>query len=182
MSQQTDFAFKALNVISWILFIGICIEAGSIIFGMIFTLILRPAGTENLWIEVDLRNLYNYNVSHYITLNMLMIVTAVLKALMFYFIVSILHDKKLNLSKPFNELTGKFISKLAYMALGIGLFSYQGAKFAADLLEQGVKIPDVQHLRLAGADVWIFMGVTLLVIAQLFKRGIEMQRENDLTI
>lgn len=182
MSQQTDFAFKALNVISWILFIGICIEAGSFIFGMISTLVLRPAGTEHLWIQADLRNLYNYNVSHFVTLNMLMIVAASLKALMFYFIVDMLYDKKLNLSKPFNELTGKFISRLAYLALAIGLFSYQGAKFASNLLGQGVKIPDVQHLRLAGADVWIFMGVTLLVIAQLFKRGIEMQRENDLTI
>lgn len=32
MSTKTDYAFTALNVISWIIFIGICIEAGGFIF------------------------------------------------------------------------------------------------------------------------------------------------------
>jgi len=45
-----------------------------------------------------------------------------------------------------------------------------------------VKMPDTQHLRLGGADVWLFMSVTLFVIAQIFKRGIEIQTENELTV
>jgi hypothetical protein len=43
-------------------------------------------------------------------------------------------------------------------------------------------MPDVQDLRLGGADVWLFMSVTLFVIGQIFKRGVEMQAENELTI
>jgi hypothetical protein len=43
-------------------------------------------------------------------------------------------------------------------------------------------MPDIENMRLGGADVWLFMGVTLFVIAQIFKRGIEIQTENDLTI
>jgi len=43
-------------------------------------------------------------------------------------------------------------------------------------------MPDTQHLHLGGADVWLFMGVILFVIAQIFKRGIEIQRENELTV
>jgi hypothetical protein len=49
-------------------------------------------------------------------------------------------------------------------------------------VDQGVQIPDIQALRLAGADVWLYMGITLLVIAQIFKRGIEIQTENELTL
>jgi hypothetical protein len=30
--------------------------------------------------------------------------------------------------------------------------------------------------------VWLFMSVTLFVIAQIFKRGIEIQTENELTV
>lgn len=41
-------------------------------------------------------------------------------------------------------------------------------------------MPDLHYLRLGGADVWLFMGITLLVIAQIFKKGIEIQ--NDLTV
>jgi len=43
-------------------------------------------------------------------------------------------------------------------------------------------MPDTQHLRLGGADVWLFMGGILFFIAQIFKRGIEIQTENELTV
>jgi hypothetical protein len=37
-------------------------------------------------------------------------------------------------------------------------------------------------LDFAGGDIWIFMGITLLVIAQILKRGLEIQEENDLIL
>ena len=71
---------------------------------------------------------------------------------------------------------------IAYLALGIGIFSFWGEKFVGQLVNEGVKLPDIMQLRLGGADVWLFMGVTLLVIAFIFKKGIEIQNENDLTV
>jgi hypothetical protein len=182
MSKRTDYFLKTLNVVSWIIFIGVCIEAGAFIFSTFFTLLLSPAGANKFWTEVNLSELYYYNQSYYVTVSSLMIIVAVMRALMFYFIVKILHEKKLNLSQPFNETVRSFISKIAYLALGIGLFSFWGAKCVEGFVKQGVKIPDIQYLRLGGADVWMFMGVTLLVIAQIFKKGIEIQNENDLTV
>jgi hypothetical protein len=111
-----------------------------------------------------------------------MIIVAIMRALMFYIIVKIFHEKKLNLSQPFNETVRSFISKIAFLALGIGLFSYWGAKCVEGFVKQGVKIPDIQYLRLGGADVWMFMGVTLLFIVQIFKKGIEIQNKNDQTV
>jgi len=182
MSTKTDYFLKALHAVSWIIFIGVCIEAGGFIFNAIFTLILNPAGAGKFWTEADLSELYHYNQSQYVTAISLMIIVAVLRATMFYIIVKIFYDKKLNLAQPFNETVRRFIGRIAYLALGIGLFSFWGAKFTAGLVNQGVKMPDLQHLRLGGADVWLFMGVTLLVIVQIFKKGIEIQNENDLTI
>jgi hypothetical protein len=43
-------------------------------------------------------------------------------------------------------------------------------------------MPSIQNLKFDGADVWLFMGVTLLIVAKIFKRGIELQTENDLTV
>jgi len=43
-------------------------------------------------------------------------------------------------------------------------------------------MPDIHYPRLGRADVWLFMGAALFVIAQIFNRGIEIQRENELTI
>ena len=44
MSTKTDYAFIALNVISWIIFIGLCFEAGAYLFNAFFTLFYNPFG------------------------------------------------------------------------------------------------------------------------------------------
>ena len=111
-----------------------------------------------------------------------MSIVAVMKALIFYLIVKILHDKKLNLSEPFSKELRSLIINVSYLSLGIGLFSYWGIHYSEWLVNQNVKMPDIQHLGFGGADVWLFMSVILFVIAQIFKRGIELQEENDLTI
>ena len=43
-------------------------------------------------------------------------------------------------------------------------------------------LPSLQQLKFEGGDVWLFMGVILLIFAMIFKKGIEIQSENDLTV
>ncbi len=179
---STKQMLKILYVLSWILFIGVCIEAGGFIFNAFFTLVLNPVGAQHFWREVDLSALYSYDPGYFFAETFLISIVAVLRACIFYLVVKILHDKKLNMAKPFNREMGRFIFNISYLALGLGLFSFWGVKYTGWLESQAVKMPDIQYLRLGGADVWLFMGVTFLVIAQIFKRGIEIQEENDLTV
>ena len=174
---------KILYVLLWIIFVGICIEAGGFIVSSFFGLV-NPKIVKNLWLwhEVDVSGLFHYDQWYFFVLTLLMSIVAVMKALLFYLIVKIFSDKKLNISQPFNKEMGSFISKVSYLALGIGLFSFWGVKYTGWLVNQGVKMPGIESLRLGGADVWLFMSVTLFVIAQIFKRGIEIQTENELTI
>ena len=182
MSRKSDFIFKALNVVSWVIFVGLCVQAGGFIFNAFFTLFLNPIGARKFWVEVDLSALYYYNQSYFVIIISLMIIVTVMKALLFYCIVKVFHGKKVNLSQPFNEAVRRFILDIAFLALGIGLFSYWGTNFRKELVMQALKMPDIQDLSLGGADVWLFMSVILFVIAQIFKKGIEIQTENDLTI
>src|SRR5688572_3322076 len=182
MTIKTDYILRALQVLSWIIFVGLGIQAGGLITNTIATLMLTPEGATRFWKEVDLTAVYHYNQSLYVTLTSIMIIATVLKALMFYFIIRIFHDKKFNLSKPFNEAVRRFILIIAYLSLGIGIFSSWGTKFAGQLANEGVELPSIQQLRLGGADVWLFMSVILLVIASIFKKGIEIQNENELTV
>ena len=57
---STKQMLKVLYVISWIIFIGVCIEAGIFISNAFFTLVLNPDAAKHLWLEVDLSNLYKY--------------------------------------------------------------------------------------------------------------------------
>lgn len=182
MSKSTNFFRIVLIVVAWIIFAGLGIEAGALITSTIATLLYTPEGATRFWTEVDLSKLYHFNQARYVTLTSIMVIGAILKTLMFYFIVKISHDKRLNLSKPFTDVLMRFVSILAWFAFGIGIFSLWGAKLVGQLAKEGVELPDIQKLRLAGADVWLFMGVTLLIIAFILKKGIEIQNENDLTV
>ena len=173
---------NVLYVLSWIIFIGLSIDAGGFLVNTFFTLFINPVSSSYFWNHIDLSSLYQFNQSHFVTLTSLMSIVAVLKAILFYLIIKIIHDKKLNLAQPFNKEVYRFIFSVAYLTLGIGFFAIWGSNFSEKIIQQGVTIPSIQHLKIAGGDVWLFMGITLLVIAQIFKRGIEIQEENELTV
>jgi hypothetical protein len=181
MKISTKQMLRILLVLSWIIFVGVCIEAGGFIVNAFFALV-NPIDVKYLWHEVDLSSLYHYDPGYFFAELLMMSIAAVLRAVLFYLIVKILHDKKLDMAQPFSQEVGRFILKISYVSFLIGLFSWWGVKYTEWLIKQGVKMPDIQYLRLGGADVWLFMGVTLFVIAQIFKRGIEIQTENELTV
>lgn len=171
-----------LHIIAWVIFIGICIEAGGLIFNTFFALVINPIGAKNFWMQIDLSNLISYDKGYFLVVTAIMSIVALMKALMFYLIVKLFHNKVFDFSHPFNSTLNKFISNLAYLTFGIGLMSIWGLQYAAWLRLSGVYIPSVEDLHMGGAGVWLFMSVILFVIAQIFKRGIDIQTENDLTV
>lgn len=171
-----------LAILAWIIFVGLCVDAGGIISNAFYTLVLNPQGASSFWLKIDLSSLYQYDSGYFLVETLLMSIAAVMKALMFYLIIRILSNKKLDMSQPFVQEVGRFVFNLCYLSLGIGIFSKWGVKYTEWLIKQGITMPDVTQLNLDGADVWLFMGVILFVIAQIFKRGIEIQSEHDLTV
>jgi hypothetical protein len=182
MSIKTDYILTALQVIAWVIFVGLCIEACGIITKMIASLFLSPAQADKFWQQINLDSIHLYNESIYVTIASTIVIVVVLKAIMFYLIVRIFQNKHVSIARPFNETTNRFVLKLGYLSLGIGLFSLWGAGIADGLAEKKVIIPDLRYLKLSGGDVWMFTGVLLLVVAYMFKKGIEIQTENDLTV
>lgn len=179
---KTKLMLRVLHVIAWIIFIGVCIEAGGSIFSAAYTLMINPINAASFWVGNDLSGLYQYNPEYFLVETLLISVASVMKACIFYLIIKMLHYKKLSIAQPFNNEVRLFLIKGSALAFGIGVFTAVGVKYTEWLVNQGVQMPDTQHLRLGGADVWMFMGVILFVIAQIFKRGIEIQSENDLTV
>jgi hypothetical protein len=178
----TSTMLKILYILSWIIFVGLCIEAGGFLTNTIYTLAVDSELASHFWGKLDFSNLYNYDTGHFFAVTTYLNIIAILKAILFYTIIKVIHDKHLNLVQPFNRAVGKFISLAAYIAIGIGLFS-AGAKNYIDWIEsKQVALPNLESLKMGGADVWLFMGIVLLVVAQIFKKGIEIQEENELTV
>jgi hypothetical protein len=182
MKTTLPYSFKLLHVVSWILFVGLAIDAGGYLTNMLYTLFVNPACATGFWGYLDVSDLYAYNVNLFGCFTVLLLVVSLLKTILFYQTLSLFHQKKINPSKPFNESLKKYLFQFAYIALGIGLCCYAGKSLTYWLTQQGVSMPALEKLKFDGSDVWLFMGITLLVFAQLFTKGIELQSENDLTV
>ncbi|WP_119079385.1 DUF2975 domain-containing protein [Chitinophaga alhagiae] len=171
-----------LYILSWIIFVGVCIDAGGFLSNTFYTMVLNPVGAKHFWQRMDLSALFNYDRGHFLVIAFFMCVVAVMKAWMFYLIIMLLHDKKLNMGQPFSKEVGRFMFNISYLALLIGLFSWRGVKYTGWLADKGITMPGIEGMGFGGADVWLFMSVVLFVVAHIFKRGIQIQKENELTI
>lgn len=174
----TKHILKVLYFLSWIIFVGLCIEVGSYVFNGFYTFLWHPDVSDYL----QLNALYRFDKGQYIAELILISIPGIMKAMIFYLFIRILHNKKLDLAAPFNQSLQHLILLTSCLALGIGLFSNAGANYTEWLASKDVPMPDVNALNFSGGDVWLFMSVILFVIAQIFKRGMEIQSENELTI
>ncbi|MCC7246009.1 MAG: DUF2975 domain-containing protein [Saprospiraceae bacterium] len=181
MSERNDFIWKALNVISWIIFLALCVETGSILFNTVYAL-FNPIVAKYYWKGNDLSLLYNFSKNHFVFLTVLMSIAIAIRAVIFYRIVKLFHSKKLDINQPFNTHVSRTVHHIAYLCLGTGIVSMLASGYAAWISEQGVQIPGDHALKIGGADVWLFMAVVLMVVGQMLNKGIELQNENDLTI
>lgn len=182
LTISTRQILRLLQILSWIIFIGLCVQAGGIIFSAVYSFAINPANTRHFWEGLDLSELYRYDAGQFIVMVIFMTIVAVLKAILFYMILKLFVEKKLSIKQPFSTGLRRFLITASCLTLGIGLFAHSGDQYSKWLSSQGVTMPDPQSLDLSGADVWLFMAVVLLVVAQVVKRGIEIQAENDLTI
>lgn len=173
---------KILHVLAWIFYLGLMVEAGAIIVNTCITLFINPEGARNFWEKVDFMALYNFDSGHFFILTLVMSIVAVLKTLLFHQIIKLFSNKTLSFSQPFTPELKKFMLKLTYLALAIGLFSNCGANFYHWLTTQGIPAIDMKKIHLDGADVWLFMAVLFFIAVQLVKKGIEIQTENELTV
>lgn len=178
MTKRIDFILKALHVISWMAFIGLCIEAGALLFNFIFTL-FKPVATHNIYKGLNLSDLYNKHFTHYIGAMSFVIVLSLLKAYLFYLVVNIF--MKLNLVKPFNIEIAKLVEKISVEAFVIAIISTIAHQYSKQLIQDGYELDALEKFW-DDTAAFLMMAAVVFIISQVFKKGIELQNENDLTV
>ena len=58
MSKRNNIVFKALHIVTWVIFVGLCIEAGGLIVNFIYSL-FKPEIVHQLYQKLDLSQIYN---------------------------------------------------------------------------------------------------------------------------
>ena len=179
MKTKTKQILATMNFMAWIIFIGLCIKTGAILYSFFVSLVINPVGAKNLYLGLNLSDLYNFNIWHYAAIVSLIIFLSGLKAYIFYLVTKIF--LKINFVHPFSTDVSLLISRISYVALGIGILTLAANGYAEWLIKRGVTFPDLQA-HLGGGGEFLFFAGVVFFIAQVFKKGIEIQSENELTV
>jgi len=107
------------------------------------------------------------------------LIISILKAYLFYIVIRLMH--KMNLSKPFSSFVSRQISHISFYTLSIGLLSYIGRQLVKSVQHYGF-VPENLNQFWADSQAFILMGAVIYIIATIFKKGVEIQNENDLTV
>ncbi len=178
MTKTNDFIFKALMIVAWIIFVALCIEAGALVVNFIFS-IFNPSIVGDLYQKLDLSRLYQQSQMVFYGMFGFVLFIALLKAYLFYVVISLLH--KFDLTKPFSSFVSKQIFQISYITFSIGIFSYIARQTTKDLSIQGYALQDLNQFWV-DSQTHIVMAAIIYIIAVIFKKGIELQNENDLTV
>lgn len=173
--MKTKEIFTLMKVVTWIIFIGLCIKLGTLIVTSSISLFFDPEAAQNLYLGLDLSQLQAYSRQYFLYSISFGVAIAALQAYLLYLVTTIF--SKINIAKPFNIEIATIISNISHYALFTGIIAIICRGFHKWLLKAGVDVP----LDWGGSG-YLFMAGILFVIAYIFKRGVALQEENNLTI
>lgn len=173
--MKTKQILVIVKIISWIIFIGLCIKLGAILFSSFIGAFVNKEAIKDLFLGLDLSNLYAFSTKHYFAILSLVISVLAFKAYLFYLVLKVF--SKINFDKPFTKIIANLISRIGYTSLWTGLLAYFANMFSIWLLKKGAFF----HITWGGKEFFFMAGI-VFIIALIFKRGVDIQEENELTI
>lgn len=168
-----------MNVLFWIVFIGLCIKTGIILISFLMSLFASTIVVQRMPQELNLSELSDLGMFNYLNIGLVLVISSGLKAYIAY--LTVLISMSINLKQPFNAKICKWIERISHLALVIGIIQVCAKSYYARLVEEGFKLSKLSGYFSDGSQ-FLFLAGIIFIIAQIFKRGLELQSENELTI
>ena len=174
MKSKTDSILLAMHVLAWLACVGFIIKAGALSISYIVS-IANPAGSKNLYMGLDFSLIRQYDFWQYTGTVTMMVAIVLMEAYIAYLVTVVL--SKIKMVKPFAPEVSKVLEKISTMMLftWICALFYNGHQ--AWLAKN---IAGMQANYIPGE--FILMAGVVFVLAQIFKKGVELQTENELTV
>jgi hypothetical protein len=171
--MKTKKLLKIMHVLAWLVFLGLLIRVGTIITTY-FISIGNEQAAGNLFDKVDLSKYYNYSFIQYSLIVGYKVFVFTIEAYIAFLITKLL--SKLNLEAPFNTKVQILMQKISYSIFYLWIIAMVHNTHV-QFIGLRYKFP----MELFSSD-FIFLAGIIFIFAQIVKRGIELQSENDLTI
>lgn len=178
MPTKNKLVFTLLHIVAWIIFVGLSIEAGALLTNFVFS-IYNPSMVSHLYQNLDMSDMYQKSQWTFYSMYSFILFIAFLKAAMFYVVIQLL--LKLDLTKPFSMYVAGKIMLISYYALSIGIISHIAREVSKYLMHHDYKVDNLNQFW-ADSQAFILMAAVIYVIGTIFKKGVELQIENDLTV
>ncbi len=177
MKTPNKIVYTGLQIIAWIIFVGLCIEAGAIITNLVISL-WKPTLVSKLYEHIDLSTYYVKAKPIYFGIYSYLIFISVLKAYLFYVVIQLV--TKLDLENPFNEYVSNKIRTISGLTFSIGILSY----IMKNIVDSVMRYGTISGLEKYWVDstAFIIMSAILFILAYIFHKGLALQTENELTV
>jgi hypothetical protein len=149
--------------------------------GQLTTLVssfINPVWAKHTYqVDLDIYGIRDHSVAYFVFAMSLVIVVSAFKSLIWWVVFALL--AKLRLQTPFSMEIEQKLERVAYLLLGVWIVSSIFWKIYIYYLvrDTGVQLPP--HFN---GDEYLFLAGIMYIISQVFKRGIEIQEENQLTV
>ena len=171
---RTEQILTVMHILAWVAFIGFMIEAGAIVLSYGVSCVNAEAA-KNLYRGLNLYNLKQFNFWHYTLSVSFMVALSGMKAFVSFLAIKTLSN--VNLMNPFKIEVARILERISYVLLGTWFIAMLSNAHTGWLL----KITGELQGDWAAGE-FIFTAGLVFIISQVFKRGVEIQSENDLTI
>lgn len=173
LNSKTERLLKVMKILSWIVFIGLLIKTGAVVVSYMVST-QNPVAAKDLYDGLDLSAYMNAGFVNYTFVVGYRVILYGLQAHIAYLFTKLL--SRLNISKPFNSYVVMMMQIMTYTILGIWVFAMIYNIHVA-ILE---KIYGITATYISGD--FLFLAGVVYIFAQMFKRGVEIQHENELTV
>lgn len=176
MKTQTEKILSVLQIISWISFIGASIILGLVIIAFIISFIWPEAKINFNGIAANQSAFRQNHLFVYFIIFIFTMAWSILNVLVWAKVKKVLYE--VNLKNPFTMHISNLIERISLLLFGIWLFSFS-INGLTDYLSKRMEGLE------KGFDTdlsFLFAAGIVFIISQIFKRGVELQSENDLTV
>ena len=171
---RTEVILIVMNILAWVTFIGLMIEAGAILISYGVSCV-NPEAAKDLYKGLNLYNLSQFSFWYYSLSVSFMVALSCMKAYVAFLVIKTL--SKVNLKNPFTIEVARILERISYVLLGTWIVAVLNNAYTGWLLKR------TGELQGDWVTVeFIFMAGLVFIISQVFKRGVEIQSENDLTV
>ena len=177
MRTRTEKILVVLRILAFMGAIGYSIDCGAQLTSFVASFINPEWAKRTYQVNLDISKIREQSVWYYSYAMCLNIAISSLKVTIWYVVYSLL--TKLKLQTPFSIEVEKKLEGIAYLSLAVWIVSGVFWKMYINYLLQdtGIQLPANSN-----GDEYFFMAGVIYIVSQIFKHGIELQEENQLTV